>query len=29
MSMKEPHFANAKVREAVRYLIDYQASTMR
>lgn len=24
MSMKEPHFANAKVREAVRYLIDYQ-----
>lgn len=24
MSMKEAHFANAKVREAVRYLIDYQ-----
>ena len=24
MSMKEPHFANPKVREAVRYLIDYQ-----
>ncbi len=24
MSMKESHFANAKVREAVRYLIDYQ-----
>ncbi len=24
MSMKDPHFANAKVREAVRYLIDYQ-----
>ncbi|HEI8865029.1 ABC transporter substrate-binding protein [Serratia sp. AKBS12] len=24
MSMKEGHFANAKVREAVRYLIDYQ-----
>lgn len=24
MSMKEAHFANPKVREAVRYLIDYQ-----
>ncbi|TCV99864.1 ABC transporter substrate-binding protein [Biostraticola tofi] len=24
VSMKEPHFANPKVREAVRYLIDYQ-----
>ncbi|WP_312927900.1 ABC transporter substrate-binding protein [Pseudescherichia sp.] len=24
MSMKEPHFANPRVREAVRYLIDYQ-----
>ena len=24
MSMKEPHFANPKVREALRYLIDYQ-----
>lgn len=24
MSMKKPHFANPKVREAVRYLIDYQ-----
>jgi peptide/nickel transport system substrate-binding protein len=24
MSMKEPHFANPKVREAVRYLVDYQ-----
>ncbi len=24
MSMKEAHFANPKVREAVRYLIDYR-----
>ena len=24
MSMKDPHFGNSKVREAVRYLVDYQ-----
>ena len=26
MSMKDPHFGNSKVREAVRYLVDYQGT---